>query len=92
MRFGGPLGALLGYAIVGTVIYCLCVSIGEMVAFLSVHPLLSISPWLTSPFRPNVGGTVGLADLYVDPALGFSMGWAAWYNWSITLREDHVTL
>ncbi len=28
--------------------------------------------------RPNVGGVVGLADLYVDPALGFSLGWAAW--------------
>lgn len=21
---------------------------------------------------------MGLADLYVDPALGFSLGWAAW--------------
>ena len=28
--------------------------------------------------RPNVGGVVGLADLYVDRALGFSLGWAAW--------------
>lgn len=31
---GGPIGALLGYSIVGTVVYCLCVSIGEMIAFL----------------------------------------------------------
>ena len=31
-------------------------------------------------FRPNVGGVVGLADLYVDPALGFSLGWAAWVS------------
>ncbi|KIP02937.1 hypothetical protein PHLGIDRAFT_270300 [Phlebiopsis gigantea 11061_1 CR5-6] len=68
---GGPIGALLGYAVVGSVIYCLCVSIGEMIAFL-----------------PNVGGVVGLADLYVDPALGFSLGWAAWYNWSITLPAE----
>ena len=29
---------------------------------------------------PNVGGVVGLADLYVDPALGFSLGWAAWVS------------
>ncbi|KAI0345542.1 hypothetical protein BDW22DRAFT_1324774 [Trametopsis cervina] len=68
---GGPIGALLGYSIVGTVVYCLCVSIGEMIAFL-----------------PNVGGVVGLADLYVDPALGFSLGWAAWYNWSVTLPTE----
>ncbi|KZT12242.1 amino acid transporter [Laetiporus sulphureus 93-53] len=68
---GGPIGALLGYSIIGTVVYCLCVSIGEMIAFL-----------------PNVGGVVGLADLYVDPALGFSLGWASWYNWTITLPAE----
>ncbi|THG96082.1 hypothetical protein EW026_g5681 [Hermanssonia centrifuga] len=68
---GGPVGALLGYSIVGSVVYCLCVSIGEMIAFL-----------------PNVGGIVGLADLYVDPAVGFSLGWAAWYNWSVTLPTE----
>ena len=36
--------------------------------------------------RPNVGGVVGLADLYVDPALGFSLGWAAWVRTSVVLR------
>ncbi|KAI0088652.1 amino acid permease-domain-containing protein [Irpex rosettiformis] len=68
---GGPIGALLGYSIIGTVVYCLCVSIGEMIAYL-----------------PNVGGVVGLADLFVDPALGFSLGWAAWYNWCVTLPTE----
>ena len=24
--------------------------------------------------RPNVGGPVGIASLYVDPALGFALG------------------
>ncbi|RPD71596.1 hypothetical protein L226DRAFT_171196 [Lentinus tigrinus ALCF2SS1-7] len=71
LRNGGPIGALLGYIIVGSVVYCLCVSVGEMIAFL-----------------PDVGGVVGLADLYVDPALGFSLGWAAWYNWSVTLPTE----
>ncbi|CAL1713779.1 unnamed protein product [Somion occarium] len=71
LKHGGPIGALLGYFVIGTVVYCLCVSVGEMIAFL-----------------PNVGGVVGLADLYVDPALGFSLGWAAWYNWSVTLPAE----
>ena len=31
-------------------------------------------------YRPNVGGVIGLADLYVDEALGFSLGWAAWVH------------
>jgi len=71
LHYGGPIGALIGYSIIGSVVYCLCVSIGEMIAFL-----------------PNVGGVVGLADIYVDPALGFSLGWAAWYNWSVTLPAE----
>ncbi|KAI0369433.1 hypothetical protein BV20DRAFT_968017 [Pilatotrama ljubarskyi] len=71
LRNGGPVGAFLGYWVVGSVVYCLCVSVGEMIAYL-----------------PNVGGIVGLADLYVDPALGFSLGWAAWYNWSVTLPAE----
>ncbi|KAL4247913.1 hypothetical protein ABKN59_006786 [Abortiporus biennis] len=68
---GGPIGAFLGYLVIGSVVYSLCVSIGEMIAFL-----------------PNIGGVVGLADLYVDKALGFSLGWAAWYNWSVTLPAE----
>ncbi|KAI0687059.1 amino acid permease-domain-containing protein [Earliella scabrosa] len=71
LRSGGPVGAFLGYLIVGSVVYSLCISVGEMIAY-----------------YPNVGGVVGLADLYVDKALGFSMGWAAWYNWSITLPTE----
>ncbi|KAH9919190.1 amino acid permease-domain-containing protein [Epithele typhae] len=71
LKNGGPIGSLIGYMIVGSMVFCLCVSVGEMIAFL-----------------PNVGGVVGLADLYVDPALGFSLGWAAWYNWSITLPAE----
>lgn len=34
LKNGGPVGAFLGYSLVGTVVYCLCVSIGEMIAFL----------------------------------------------------------
>ncbi|KAI8986293.1 amino acid permease-domain-containing protein [Trametes punicea] len=91
LRNGGPVGSLLGYAIVGSVVYCLCVSIGEMIAYLSVCSMFSgtsLLELLTPPYSPNVGGVVGLADLYVDPALGFSLGWAAWYNWSITLPAE----
>ena len=77
----------MGYAVVGTVVYCLCVSVGEMIAFLYVAAFHSSYLCRSSAdhrlirnacHRPNVGGVVGLADLYVDPALGFSLGWAAW--------------
>lgn len=65
-------------------VYCLCVSIGEMIAFLYVFlhdTMFSATAELTGyPNSPNVGGIVGLADLYVDPAFGFSLGWAAWVS------------
>ena len=41
--------------------------------------------------RPNVGGVVGLADLYVDPALGFSLGWAAWVSSGVRCSIHHPT-
>lgn len=41
----------------GTVVYCVVISLGEMVSYL-----------------PNVGGPVGLAHLYADPALAFTLG------------------
>lgn len=34
LHSGGPVGALIGYILMGSVVYCLCVSIGEMIAFL----------------------------------------------------------
>ncbi|KIO28117.1 hypothetical protein M407DRAFT_42548, partial [Tulasnella calospora MUT 4182] len=54
----GPLGIVLGYLVMSTVVYGLVVSSAEMV---SVYPYCR--------------GTVGLADRFVDPALGFAMGW-----------------
>lgn len=46
LAHGGPVGSLLGYVVIGTVVYSLCVSIGEMIAFLYAliipsHPLLA---------------------------------------------------
>jgi hypothetical protein len=46
--------------------------------------LSSVSLSLLLLYSPNVGGVVGLADLYVDKALGFSLGWAAWVCTVIT--------
>ncbi|KAG8863340.1 hypothetical protein FRB96_008832 [Tulasnella sp. 330] len=37
---------------------------------------------------PYCHGTVGLANVFVDPALGFAMGWNAWYHWGITIPSQ----
>ncbi|KAL6300661.1 hypothetical protein BKA93DRAFT_506562 [Sparassis latifolia] len=64
LHHGGPVGALLGYAIIGSVMYSLCISIREMIAFL----------WVLQ-FNAAILGY-----------LGFSLGRASWYSWSIILR------
>lgn len=67
---GGPVGAFLGYSLMGTVIgimmYCL------------------VSPWsrrnITDVqgemlcFRPTIGGFVEMGAMYVSPSFGFMMG------------------
>lgn len=81
-------------------VYCLCVSIGEMIAFLYVvmHNIAfsATTEPTDNPNSPNVGGVVGLADLFVDPALGFSLGWAAWVSaapcWTFFIRINRIGL
>ena len=43
LKNGGPAGAFLGYAIIGSIVFSLCVSIGEMIAFLYVLALARFS-------------------------------------------------
>ncbi|KAH7097644.1 amino acid permease-domain-containing protein [Auriculariales sp. MPI-PUGE-AT-0066] len=38
-------------------------------------------------YMPDAGGLVGLADIFVDPALGFAIGWSSWYNWAILIPD-----
>ncbi|KAG2096927.1 amino acid permease/ SLC12A domain-containing protein [Suillus cothurnatus] len=34
--YGGPIGLLLGYIVMGTIVYCVMITLGEMVAFLPI--------------------------------------------------------
>lgn len=71
----GPLGTLMGYMVMSSVVYGMVVSSAEMVAAF-----------------PSCKGTVGLADRFVDPALGFAMGWNAWYHWGIVIPSQIATI
>lgn len=62
---GGPLGALLGYLIIGALVCAVQFAVGE-----------------TSALLPITGSFVRHAEIFVDPALGFAMGWTMVYgNW-----------
>ncbi|KAG8865386.1 hypothetical protein FRB96_000276 [Tulasnella sp. 330] len=39
---------------------------------------------------PSCQGTIALSNRFVDPALGFAMGWNAWAYWGITILV-HIT-
>ncbi|OAL51836.1 histidine permease [Pyrenochaeta sp. DS3sAY3a] len=63
----GPVGALLAYIFVGTLVYSVMLSLAEMATYLPVS-----------------GAFTQYASRFIDPSLGFSMGWIYWFSWSIT--------
>ncbi|RDB18585.1 putative proline-specific permease put4 [Hypsizygus marmoreus] len=67
LQGAGPLGALIAYALVGTVAYSSLCSVGEM----TTH-------------APISGTFPHYAARWVDPALGFAVGWNYFYTNAIS--------
>ncbi|CZT50017.1 probable arginine transporter [Rhynchosporium secalis] len=63
----GPAGALIAYIFVGTIIYSVMTSLGEMATYM-----------------PVTGAFTAYATRFVDPSLGFAMGWIYWFSWAMT--------
>ncbi|WP_172187477.1 amino acid permease [Lentilactobacillus kribbianus] len=59
---------------------------GIMVYFL----MTSLGEMATN--MPVSGSFAAYAGKYVDPALGFAMGWNYWFNWAITVAIDVSTV
>lgn len=59
-------------------------AIGVMVYFL-MNSLGEMATYL-----PVAGSFEVYATRYVDPALGFALGWNYWYNWAITIACELV--
>ncbi|CAI7588989.1 Amino acid/polyamine transporter I [Penicillium manginii] len=68
---GGPLGALLGYIFVGSVVCAIQFALGEVSALL-----------------PVTGSFVRHAELLVDPALSFAIGWNVVYGCFISVPSE----
>lgn len=67
----GPVGALIGYALIGLMVYFLMTSLGEMTTHLPITGAFNIH-----------------ASRFVDPALGFALGWNYWFSWVVTVVAD----
>ncbi|RDW65312.1 amino acid permease-2 [Coleophoma crateriformis] len=63
----GPVGALLAYIFVGSLVYSVMISLGEMATYI-----------------PITGAFTQYATRFVDPSLGFAMGWIYYFSWSLT--------
>ena len=64
----------------GAIVAYLC--IGLMVYFL----MTSLGEMAT--YLPTSGSFSTYATRYVDPSLGFALGWNYWFNWVITVAAD----
>jgi lysine-specific permease len=58
--------------------------IGIMVYFL----ITSLGEMAT--YMPISGSFSSYATKFIDPALGFALGWNYWYNWAITIAAEMV--
>ncbi|OJJ37881.1 hypothetical protein ASPWEDRAFT_39605 [Aspergillus wentii DTO 134E9] len=68
---GGPLGALLGYTIVGFIVCAIQFALGEVSAFL-----------------PVTGSFVRHAEMLIDPAFGFAIGWNVVYGCFMSVPSE----
>ncbi|KAI0878961.1 arginine transporter [Hypoxylon argillaceum] len=69
----GPVGCLIAFLFVGTIVYSIMVSLGEMATFM-----------------PIAGSFTSYASRFVDPSLGFAMGWVYWFSWGSTFALELV--
>lgn len=67
----GPAGALIAYAFVGSIVFSVITSLGEMATYI-----------------PIAGAFTSYATRFVDPSLGFAMGWMYWFSWAITFALE----
>jgi amino acid transporter len=71
LQTGGPLGALLGYALIGLVVCAVQFALGEV-----------------SALYPVTGSFVRHAEILVDPALGFAVGWNVVYGCYLSVPSE----
>lgn len=67
----GPVGALIAYIFVGTLVYSVMTSLGEVATYI-----------------PIPGAYMTYACRFVDPSLGFAMGWICWFSWAVNFALE----
>ncbi|KAI9172813.1 amino-acid permease [Paramyrothecium foliicola] len=71
----GPAGLLLCFAIIGTVLWAVMQTLGELGAFIPVS-----------------GSFIHYSARFIDPAIGFSLGWNYWFLWMGIIMAEYNNL
>lgn len=71
----GPAGLVLGFAIMGSCIYCIVQAAGEMAVV----------------YSNLVGGFNAYPSMLVSPTLGFAVAWVYWLQWACVCPLELVT-
>lgn len=67
----GPVSCLISYLFVGTILYAVMSSLGEMATYL-----------------PVAGSFTTYNTRFIDPALGFAIGWLYWFSCTFLTSES----
>lgn len=62
-------------------------TVTAIMVFFLMTSLCEMATW-----RPSSGSFCEYSAHYVDPALGFAMGWNYWFNWAITVAVEIATI
>ncbi|KAF5012158.1 hypothetical protein FDECE_1807 [Fusarium decemcellulare] len=80
----GPAGLLLCFSIVGVLLWAVMQSLGELGAFIPMSGtqdiILSFKPFTDE--CDNAGSFTHYTSMFVDPAVGFALGWNYWFLWA----------
>lgn len=84
MAKSGPVGTLIGYLFVGSIVFSVMISLGEMATYIPVAVSTAMNYVDRSVTDILKGAFTVFASRFVSPTLGFAMGWIYWFSWAIT--------
>ncbi|KAI1814865.1 amino acid permease/ SLC12A domain-containing protein [Poronia punctata] len=90
IAFGGVVGASIWYGTGTAIAYS--GPVGALISFLIIGVdvfFVMQSLGEMSTLFPVQGAFIELAGRFIDPALGFSLGWNYWYAWVTNIANDY---
>lgn len=90
IAFGGIVGASIWYGTGSAIAYS--GPVGALISFIIIGIdvfFVMQSLGEMSTLFPVQGAFIELAGRFIDPAIGFSLGWNYWYQWVTNLANDY---